>query len=189
MTQDLAKAIQSLFSLELNDKDAAFLFLGYSSIMLRLKTFVMAFDLGKSLCPSEIPKIEYLNLLLFTHNHWDHYNKEKALQIIEQTGTHVIADIETSKDLLTSVSSDRITIGDSGSSFKTYKIDDYEVVALRGVHVGPISQYLVKLEGMKIFHGGDSGYWRHPSVFADIAFVPSGTARTCSPAVALATVM
>lgn len=189
MTQDLAKAIQSLFSLELNDKDAAFLYLGYSGIILRLKTFVMVFDPGKSLGSSEIPNIEYLNLLLFTHNHWDHFHEEKALLIIKQTGTHVVADIVTSEALKSQLPPERLTIGDPGSSQKAFQIADCEVVALRGVHVGPISQYLVKLEGMKIFHGGDSGYWRHPNVFADIAFVPTGTARTCSPAVALATVM
>jgi L-ascorbate metabolism protein UlaG (beta-lactamase superfamily) len=189
MTQDLAKAIQLLFSLELNDKDAAFLFLGYSGIMLRLKSFVMVFDPGKSLGQSEIPKIESLNLLLFTHNHWDHFHEEKALLIIKQTGTHVVADIVTSEALKSRLSPERFTIGDPGSSLKAFDVADCEVIALRGVHVGSISQYLVKLEGIEIFHVGDSGYWRHPNVFADIAFVPTGTARTCSPAVALTTVM
>ncbi|UCG00783.1 MAG: MBL fold metallo-hydrolase [Candidatus Heimdallarchaeota archaeon] len=189
MTQNRIEAIKSLYSLELNNNDAAFIFLGYSGIILRLKTFTMAFDPGKGLDLSEISAIEHLDLLSFTHNHWDHYNKEKALQLFAETGTHIVADIISSEELSTSVPTNLLTVGDAGSSFKTYRINDFEVSALRGVHVGPISQYLVNLGRLKVFHGGDSGYWRHPDVSADIAFVPIGTARTCSPAVALAMVM
>jgi L-ascorbate metabolism protein UlaG (beta-lactamase superfamily) len=188
LVQNHIEAIKSLYSLELNDNDAAFLYLGYSSILFRLKGFAMALDPGKSLGLSEISAIDQLDLLLYTHNHWDHYNNEKALQIIEQTGTHVIADIISSEELKPNVPPNKITVGDSGSSSKTYKIEDYEVLALRGVHVGPISQYLVNLGGLKVFHGGDSGYWRHKDVSADIAFTPTGTATTCSPVVALAMV-
>lgn len=189
LVQNQIKAVKSLYSLEINDNNAAFLYLEYNSILFRLKGFAKAFDPGKSLGPSEMSAIEQLDLLLYTHNHWDHYNNEKALQIIKQTGTHVIADLISSEELKKNVPLNKITVGDSGSSFKTYKIEDYEVVALRGVHVGPISQYLVNFGGLKVFHGGDSGYWRHKDVSADIAFAPTGTARICSPVVALAMVM
>ncbi|UCF59516.1 MAG: MBL fold metallo-hydrolase, partial [Candidatus Bathyarchaeota archaeon] len=68
-------------------------------------------------------------------------------------------------------------------------IGETEVTALQGIHVGPITQYLVNLGRMKIFHGGDSGYWRQKDTSADLAFVPVGTATTCSPAAAVATIM
>ena len=79
-----------------------------------------------------------------------------------------------------------ITVGKSGTK---YVIEGHEVMILPGIHVGPIFQYLVNFEGIKIYHGGDSGYWRHKDISADITFVPTGTATTCSPAVALAMVM
>jgi L-ascorbate metabolism protein UlaG (beta-lactamase superfamily) len=79
-----------------------------------------------------------------------------------------------------------ITISQSGS---IHQIEGLEVVILPGIHVGPINQYLVDFGGITVFHGGDSGYWRHKDVSADIAFVPTGTATTCSPAVALAMIM
>ncbi|MFX0093822.1 MAG: MBL fold metallo-hydrolase [Candidatus Hodarchaeota archaeon] len=136
-----------------------------------------------------ISAIEHLDLLFFTHNHWDHYSNKEALQIIKQTRVHVIADAITSEELKARVPPDMITIGNSGSFATSYNIKDHKVVALRGIHVGPITQYLVNLDGIKVFHGGDSGYWRHKDISAEIAFVPTGTARTCSPEVALAMVM
>lgn len=133
--------------------------------------------------------IEHLDLLLFTHNHWDHYKNKEALKIVKHTETHVIADPISSEELKESVPPNMITVGDSGTNATTYKVDNHEVIALRGIHVGPISQYIVNLGGIKVFHGGDSGYWRQKDISAEIAFVPVGTARTCSPAVALATVI
>ena len=123
LVQNQIEAIKSFYSLELTKNDAAFLYLGYSSILFRLKDFIMAFDPGKSIGQSEISVIDQLDLLLYTHNHWDHYNNEKALKIIKQTGTHVIADIISSEELKTNVPPNKITVGDTGSSSKSYKID------------------------------------------------------------------
>ncbi|MHA2202847.1 MAG: hypothetical protein ACW991_04090, partial [Candidatus Hodarchaeales archaeon] len=72
LVQTQIEAIKSLYSLELNGNDAAFLYLGYSSILFRFKGFAIAFDPGKSLGSSEISVIDQLDLLLYTHNHWDH---------------------------------------------------------------------------------------------------------------------
>jgi L-ascorbate metabolism protein UlaG (beta-lactamase superfamily) len=189
LAQNKFEVIKSLYSLEFSDNEAAFIFLGYSGILLRSKNLAIAIDPGKTLGQPEISAIEHLDLLFFTHNHWDHYSNEKALQIIKHTGAHVVADIISSDELKSSVPHDMITRADSGSFATTYKIEDHEVVALRGIHIGPITQYLVNLGRIKVFHGGDSGYWRHKDMSAEIAFVPTGTARTCSPEVALAMVM
>ncbi|MHA2224796.1 MAG: MBL fold metallo-hydrolase [Candidatus Hodarchaeales archaeon] len=188
MAQSKVEAVKSLYSLELEDNETAFIFLGYGGILLRSNGLAVAFDPGKSLTQPEVSAIEHLNLLFYTHNHWDHYNNGVALQIIDLTGTHVVADPISSEELKASVPVDKITTGNSGSFATTYTIGDHEVIALRGIHVGPISQYLVNLGGLKVFHGGDSGFWRHKDIIADITFVPVGTARTCSPEVALAMV-
>jgi L-ascorbate metabolism protein UlaG (beta-lactamase superfamily) len=110
------------------------------------------------------------------------------LNIFEKTGAHVIAEGTTAEKLRDNLPQDKLTVGDSGTLATMYDVEGYEVVALRGIHVGPISQYLINLGEIRIFHGGDSGYWRHDEQSADIAFVPTGTARTCAPGVALATV-
>jgi L-ascorbate metabolism protein UlaG (beta-lactamase superfamily) len=184
-----ADAIKTFYSIELLDNDNVFIYLGYSGILLRTNKYSIAIDPGKSLSQPEISVMEHLDFLLFTHDHWDHYNHKIALEIIKQTGAHVIADVVSSEDLKVDVISDKLTVGKSGTNSTTYRISDFEVIALRGVHVGPISQYLIDLGGIKVFHGGDSGYWRQIGLNADMMFVPVGTARTCSPAVALASVI
>ncbi|MHA1946110.1 MAG: MBL fold metallo-hydrolase, partial [Candidatus Hodarchaeales archaeon] len=158
-------------------------------ILLRTNKYSIAIDPGKSLSLPEISVMEHLDFLLFTHDHWDHYHNEAALEILKHTGAYVIADVASSEDLKTSVAPDKMTIGKPGTNSTTYRVSDLEVIALRGVHVGPISQYLIDLGLSKVFHGGDSGYWRQVGLTADIMFVPVGTARTCSPAVALASVI
>jgi len=82
-----------------------------------------------------------------------------------------------------------LTKADLASKSATHQIDETEVTALQGIHVDPITQYLINLGRIKIFHGGDSGYRRQKDTPADLAFVPVGTAKTCSPAAALATIM
>ena len=183
------EAVRALFSLELKDSEVAFLFLGYSGILLRTEDLAIAIDPGKSLSHEEVAAITHLDLILFTHNHWDHYKKDYALEIIQQTGTHVVADIVTSEELKAIIPSTRLTKADPRTKDATYQIGETAVTALEGIHVGPITQYLIDLGKIMVFHGGDSGYWRLKDTSADLAFVPVGTATTCSPATALATII
>ena len=189
MVENKVEAVRALYSLELKDSDLAFLFLGYSGILLRIEGLTIAIDPGKSLTHEEVAVITHLDLLLFTHNHWDHYKRDYALDIIQQTGTHVVADIVSSEELKAAVPPTRLTKAEPGTRDATYQIGETAVTALEGIHVGPITQYLIDLGRIKVFHGGDSGYWRLKDTSADLAFVPVGTAKTCSPATALATIM
>ncbi|MHA2249917.1 MAG: MBL fold metallo-hydrolase [Candidatus Kariarchaeaceae archaeon] len=186
-SDDKIEVINSLYSTDLNENEVIFIFLGYSGILLRSKDLVILFDPGKGLSQTEIKALKHLDLLFFTHNHWDHFNKELALQIIDQTGAHVVADVISAEELKENIPHDQMTIGNSFD--KITQIENKEFVALQGIHVGPITQYLVTCGEAKVFHGGDSGFWRHKNKSADLAFVPVGTATTCSPEVALAMVV
>lgn len=189
MPRNSIEAITALRELNLARNDLAFLFLGYSSILLKSNDLIIAIDPGKSLSSPEISVIGHLDLLLFTHNHWDHFKKDHALELIKQTQPHVVADVASFEELKPHIPSNTLTRADPASKSATFCIDAAEVTALPGIHVGPITQYLINLGTAKIFHGGDSGYWRQKNASADIALVPVGTATTCSPATALATVM
>lgn len=189
MVGNKVEAVRSLFSLELKDSDLAFLFLGYSGILLRFEDLTVAIDPGKSLTREEVVAITHLDLLLFTHNHWDHFKRDYALEIIQQTETHVVADIVSSEELKAIVPPHRLTKADPRTKDATYHIGETAVTSLEGIHAGPIAQYLIDLGRIKVFHGGDSGYWRLKDTSADLAFVPVGTAKTCAPATALATIM
>jgi L-ascorbate metabolism protein UlaG (beta-lactamase superfamily) len=69
MTKSKIEVIKSLFPLELDTNECAFIFLGYSGILLRSKNSVIAIDPGRSLSQTEITAIEHFDLLFFTHNH------------------------------------------------------------------------------------------------------------------------
>ncbi len=189
MIENKVEAIKSLFSLELKNDELAFLFLGYSGILLRSEDLTIAIDPGKSLTHIEASAIKHLDLLLFTHSHWDHFKIDHALEIFEQTRPQTVADIVSYEELKAHIPPNMLTKADPTLKCATYQLDETEVTALQGIHVGPIIQYLINLLGIRIFHGGDSGYWRQKNILADLAFVPVGTATTCSPATALATIM
>ncbi len=189
MVENKVEAIKSLFSLELKNDEFAFLFLGYSGILLRSEDLTIAIDPGKSLTHTEASAIKHLDLLLFTHSHWDHFKIDHALEIFEQTRPQTVADIASYEELKAHIPPNMLTKADPAPKCATHQLDETEVTALQGIHVGPITQYLINLGGTRIFHGGDSGYWRHKNISADLAFVPVGTAKTCSPAAALATIM
>ncbi|MFX1367714.1 MAG: MBL fold metallo-hydrolase [Promethearchaeota archaeon] len=183
------KAIENLYSMLLRDDELAFIFLGYSGILLRTKDTAIAFDPGKGLGLHEISALEYLDLLVFSHNHWDHYNLDFAVKIFTKTNAHIVADSISYNELADKIPPEKLTLGNPGISGKMYESEGHKITALPGIHVGPQSQYLVHSGEYRIFHGGDSGYWRHKNHVADIAFVPTGTATTCAPEVALAMVM
>lgn len=72
------KKIRALYELDLEASEIAFLFLGYSGIILRIPEFAIAFDLGKSLNQEGAQAIPNLGLLFFTHTHWDHFQASNA---------------------------------------------------------------------------------------------------------------
>ncbi len=187
--QSLSDAIKELYSLQLESGEVAFTFLGYSGVLLRTEAVVIAFDPGKNLGPSEISTLKHLDIVFYTHNHWDHFNLELAVKMYSETNAHIVTDSVSYDELVDKIPPEKLTFGDSRSSAIEYEVEGYNIVALCGIHVGPLNQYIVNVGGLRIFHGGDSGYWRHKDQTADIAFVPTGTARTCAPGVALAMVM
>ena len=48
--------------------------------------------------------------------------------------------------------------------------------------MGPINLYQIRMGGITVFHGGDSGYVPLKDYSSDIAFIPTGApSPTCSP--------
>jgi len=60
MTQSKAEVVNSLFSLELGDNDSAFIFLGYSGVILRTKNMTIIIDPGKSLDESDVSALKHV---------------------------------------------------------------------------------------------------------------------------------
>lgn len=176
-------SVRKLFSLPLGRGEAAFLYLGYSGVILRGMGRTVAFDVANLLKGEEIGALESLDLLLFTHGHGDHYKSGETLEIFRATGAQILAESSVARDLRGKVPLDKLTTAEPG---KTYSIGDFEITAISGIHRGPINLYQVKMVGSSVFHGGDSGYVSVREYPADLAFLPTGRpSPTASPEDAL----
>jgi len=172
-------AVKELFATPLGNGEAAFMYLGYSGVVVRTAGGVVAFDVADFLGGEEIGALERLDLLLFTHNHHDHYARRVAAEVVEATGARVVAEPLVAGDLKGAVASDRLTRAEPG---RTYVVGGFEVAVVGGVHFGPVNLYRVRVGGLSLFHAGDSGYVSVKDYSSDLAFLPAGTSSpTASP--------
>ncbi|MFC1802876.1 MBL fold metallo-hydrolase [Thermoproteota archaeon] len=122
-------SIQELFSLTLGKLELAFMYVGYSGVILRTIDSTVAFDVADLLKGDEIRALENLNLLLFTHSHGDHYKPMETLEIFRETGARIVAEPNVAKDLKGKIPSEKLTSANHGI---TYSIDDFEITVVKG---------------------------------------------------------
>jgi L-ascorbate metabolism protein UlaG (beta-lactamase superfamily) len=95
------------------------------------------------------------------------------------TEARIVAEPSVARDLRGKVPSERLT---SVEPSKTYGVGDFEIKTIRGVHLGPIILYRVRVGEISIFHGGDSGYVPVKEYPSGLAFLPTGgPSPTASP--------
>jgi len=171
--------IKNLFSSSLRKDEIAFMFLGYSGVIVRTSNRAVVIDPANLLTSEEINALKGVDLLLFTHSHGDHYNSGVALNIFKATSAHVLAEPMVADNLKDKISPDKLTNTTPG---KTYTFDEITVSTIQGIHRGPNNLYHIKIGELSIFHGGDSGYVPVKDYPADLAFLPTGSpSPTASP--------
>jgi L-ascorbate metabolism protein UlaG (beta-lactamase superfamily) len=183
------QAIRELYELTLEKREAAFVFLGLAGVLVRTQNSNLAFDISNMLSAKEMNEVKDTDFLFFTHIHGDHFDKSKAISFHKKTDSHIIASEDVAEKLKEKIPAGKLTAAIPGRSTSTVPIEGSDILAIRGVHAGPFSQYRFKEEGISIFHAGDSGYFGLGKQSADLAFVPTGSPSPwCAPEVALATV-
>ena len=181
--QDRSELIREFFSLSLEKREIAFMYLGYAGIILRVEDRAVAIDIANLLGNKEIDAFSKLDLLVFTHNHTDHYNRARARKIVETTNAHVVAQAQVADDLKGSFPLDRLTTASPRTSIRA---GGFEIIAVEGVHPRPINVYRITKGMFSVFHGGDSGYSPVKDYPAKVAFLPTGRpSPSCSPESAL----
>jgi len=165
--------ISDVFASSLGEKDVAFMFLSYSGVIVRTSKGTIIIDPADLLKEKELNvlKENKIDLVLFTHGHGDHYNPESTLDLLEATDAPILAEPSVADSLKEAVPSDKLT---SAAPGKTYTIGGITVSAVKGIHVGPIDLFHIKIGDISIFHGGDSGYVPLKDYPADLAFLPTG---------------
>lgn len=174
-----AENIRKLFVSPLGKNEVAFIYLGYSGVIVRASNRTIVIDPADLLRDEEKMALKSADVLLFTHSHGDHYNYRNAVDIFRATGAPVLAEPLIANELKGNISSDKLTSATPG---KAYTFAEIVVSAIEGVHFGPIILYQIKIGGLSIFHGGDSGYVPVKDHPADLAFLPTGSpSPTASP--------
>lgn len=174
-----AEDIRKLFASSLGKNEVAFMYLGYSGVILRTSNRTIIIDPANLLKDEEIKTIKGVDLLLFTHSHGDHYSSKETLDIFKATGAPVLAEPMVVDDLKGKILSDKLT---SATPRKTYTFGEITTSVVRGIHRGPINLYQIKIGSLSVFHGGDSAYVPVKDYPSDLAFLPTGSpSPTASP--------
>ncbi len=166
-----AKEIEQFSVLPLAKKELAVFYLGKSGFLARTSSSTIIIDPAGFLKKDEVTNLKAADLLLFTHNHWDHFNSGETQAIFKVTAAPILAEPKVVKKLNGKIPTDKLTSAESG---KTYTFGDITVKAIQGIHLGPIILYQVRMGNLILFHGGDSGYVALNEYPSDIAFLPTG---------------
>ncbi len=189
----LAQSIDEFYDAKLGSKEFAFIYTGYAGILLRTKNKVVAFD-PSNLFSKVKRHIRFLDLITYSHNHFDHYNLSNAVALYKTTEATIISQYNMVDELRSRIPHEKILSGpelfQSIRDGPKFTLDGIKVELHRGVHPRPIIQCRVTIGQLKVFHAADSGYWPVRKDRVDAAFLPTGVpSPTCHPGVALAMAM
>lgn len=116
----------------------------------------------------DIPK---LDLVLITHEHFDHFDKEAVEFFVKRDNCIVVAPRNTIQQVALPKNNERIV-----------KIDDNLIVSLVNIKVLPSQHpqsfysvgYLINYNDITIYHAGDASNLPEVNFKADIAMMPAG---------------
>ncbi len=169
--------------------------LGHACFMVQtVKGRVLIIDpwiTGNPLCPVELKDISQADLVLVTHDHFDHASN--AADIAKQTGAMVVGCPETVGRLKLgqALPEGQVILGgigmNIGGTFRAGEISITMTQALHSSETGVPVGYVIKLEdGTTLYHAGDTGIFGSMELLGkmyeiDIAFLPIGGCFTMDP--------
>ena len=185
--------MKELYELEMDNKEYAFVYLGYAGVLLRTNKGVIALDPADFLS-KVLSELKSLDLITYSHHHYDHYNLKDAQAIHEITSPTIISEFKMVEELRSKIPPEKILSGPEiftgAREIGAFEVNGIKTKLFRGVHPCQILQFHVTVGRLRIFHAADSGYWAVGKPKVDVAFLPTGTpSPTCHPGVALAMAM
>ena len=180
-----AQNIKKLFALSPRENELAFMFLGLSGVIVKTSNRTIIVDPADLLKGEEIKalEMEIIDLLLFTHNHRDHYSSKYALDILKAKCPPILAEPLVADDLKGKIPPHVFHKLKSAAAGRSYNYGHFiGVNVVKGIHRGPINLYHIEIEDLSVFHAGDSGYVPVKDYPSDLAFLPTGSpSPTASP--------
>ncbi len=174
-----ADEVGRFYALPLQKNELAVFYLGVSGFIIRSLNQAVLFDPAGMLKDDEVSALKTVNLVLFTHDHADHFSSGKTQAIFKATAASVLAEPKVANKLKGKLPSDKLVSAENG---KTYTLGDVTATAIQGIHRGPIMLYQIKMDDITLFHAGDSGYVNLKDYPSQVAIVPVGRlSPTASP--------
>ena len=87
-----ADEIGKFFALQVKKNELAVFYLGVSGFIARSSSQTVLLDPAGMLKDDEIKALKAVNLLLFTHNHLDHFSSGKTEAIFKATAAPIVAE-------------------------------------------------------------------------------------------------
>jgi len=177
--------IKNLFAYVLGEKEVAFQYLGYSGVIVRTSHGAIIIDPADKIRSEDLKNIPpgSVKLILFTHDHYDHFHQATALALFQVTQAPIFAEASIINRLRREVPAEKLFVAETN---KPFNLDNLTVKPIKGAHVGPILLFHIKIMDISLFHGGDSDYVPLSGLSADLAFLPTGDpSPTASPSAAL----
>jgi len=150
--------------------------------------FIDPFIMGNPLCPITVDDITQANLVLVTHDHFDHVGS--AVDIANKTGAQVIAQPETVGRFTSEMglaASQVVNLGMGMNIGGTCTFDGITITMTQAFHssgTGSNTGFIIKLEdGFTIYHAGDTGIFEGMRLLGeiysiDLALLPTGSTFT-----------
>jgi L-ascorbate metabolism protein UlaG (beta-lactamase superfamily) len=174
-----ADEIHAFFSAPLQKNEIALYYFGVSAFIIRSINHSVIIDPAGMLKSDEIDALKGVNLVLFTHDHLDHFSSGKTQGIFKTAAAPILAEAKVAGKLEGKIPADKLVSAENG---KNYSLGDVNVTAIQGIHRGPIMLYQIEMDGVTVFHGGDSGYVSLKDFASQVAIVPVGRmSPTASP--------
>lgn len=164
-------------------KELSFIYLGYSGVIVNFTDYVIGIDVDDLITPEIQEKIKKIDLLIYSHDHGDHFHLETAMKIYDTYGSLIVAEERAYEKMNVYIPSSHLVRVNKAIKVK---IRDLVLRCIPGKHDVPIILSFITKNNITIFHGAASDYVDLKKFSADVAFVPVGKpSSTCSPESAL----